>query len=65
MRAAYSVLASMTLLCLYQHRLMSTSQLRLLLLPDAAGSSYLRRELATLRAGGLVDAVGCGCSARR
>ena len=60
MRAACSALASMTVLCLYQHRLMSTSQLRQLLLPDAAGSSYLRRELTKLRAAGLVDAVGAG-----
>jgi hypothetical protein len=60
MRAACSTLASTAVLCLYQHRLMSTTQLRQLLLPDAAGSSYLRRELSTLRAGGLVDAVGSG-----
>ncbi len=50
----------MALLCLYQHRLMSTGQLRRLLLPDAASSSYLRRELATLRADGLAGAVASG-----
>lgn len=60
MRAARSALASAVVLCLYQHRLMSTSQLHRLLLPNAASSSYLRRELASLRAGGLVDAVASG-----
>ena len=39
----------MALLCLYQHRLMSTGQLYRLLIPDAASSSYLRRELTALR----------------
>jgi hypothetical protein len=50
----------MVLLCLYQHRLMSTGQLQRLLCPSATGSSYIRRELAGLHADGLVDAVACG-----
>jgi hypothetical protein len=60
MRAARSRLASMVVLCLYQHRLMSTGQLQRLLCPSASSSRYLRRELAGLRADGLVDAVACG-----
>jgi hypothetical protein len=60
MRPVLSRLASMTVLCLYQHRLMSTSQLHRLLLPASSGGSYLRSELARLRTDGLVDAVACG-----
>src|SRR5580704_19729744 len=60
MRASRSRLASMVLLCLYEHRLMSTGQLQRLLCPSASSSSYLRRELAGLHADGLVDAVACG-----
>lgn len=59
-RVTRSRVASMALLCLYQHRLMSTGQLYRLLLPGAASSWYLRRELGRLRADGLVDAVTCG-----
>jgi Replication-relaxation len=63
MRPACSRVAMDALLCIYQHRLMSTSQLHRLLVPDAARTTYLRHELARLRNGGLLDAV-CSGSAR-
>jgi hypothetical protein len=59
-RPAASRAASDALLCLYQHRLMSTSQLHRLLTPDAATPRYLQSELAALRAAGLTDYVVCG-----
>jgi hypothetical protein len=46
MSATRSRLGSMALLCLYQHRLMSTGQLRRLLIPAARNARYLQRELA-------------------
>jgi hypothetical protein len=60
MRAAFSRVASDALLCLYQHRLMTTGQLQRLLTPGACGPRYVQRELAVLRDGGLVEAVARG-----
>ncbi|MFI8930610.1 replication-relaxation family protein [Streptomyces sp. NPDC053474] len=42
---------------LYQHRLVSTSQLRRLLTPHAASVAYVRRQLADLRRAGLAAAT--------
>ncbi|NUU20923.1 MAG: replication-relaxation family protein [Streptomycetaceae bacterium] len=40
---------------LYQHRMMTTDQLKRLLLPHAAGATYLRRQLRAMHAAGLVE----------
>jgi Replication-relaxation len=60
MNVTRSRLGSMALLCLYQHRLMSTGQLCRLLIPAARDARYLQRELARLHEDGLADAVTCG-----
>ncbi len=57
---AVSRAGSDALLCLYQHRLMSTSQLQRLLTPQARSPRYMQRQLAGLRAARLADAVTCG-----
>ncbi|MCX4399947.1 replication-relaxation family protein (plasmid) [Streptomyces sp. NBC_00053] len=52
-----SRLAQDLLPALYQHRLVATSQLHRLFTPHARRPVYLRQQLATLRADGLVDAT--------
>ncbi|MGP4027198.1 replication-relaxation family protein [Actinomadura sp. 3N407] len=57
--APLSTLQRTALTCLYQHRLLSTGQLKRLLLAHTAphDTSYLRRQLRGLRGRGLADSV--------
>ncbi|MCW2888256.1 MAG: Replication-relaxation [Streptosporangiaceae bacterium] len=55
-RETLSGFAAFALTCLYQHRLLTTGQIRRLLLPEAR-SGYATRELRTLRTLGLVANV--------
>ncbi|QCX82183.1 hypothetical protein C9F11_43015 (plasmid) [Streptomyces sp. YIM 121038] len=52
---SFHSVAKAALELLYQHRIMTTAQLHQLLTPAARGSSYLRRQLAALEEGGLVQ----------
>jgi hypothetical protein len=56
-QASFPALARQVLQVLYQHRMMSTDQLQRLLMPNAAGPTYLQRQLRRLHEAGMVQRV--------